>query len=448
MPFKELWSSLTDGRKFLHSCLFFKEHVGAPLIIASLAGIFTVIAGFDYINGSKYGYGNKYTEAWETMAPMAVSMVGITSLTPVFRIALTPFIAPIFGIMQSHQAMFAGAILDPAMGGYPLAVKLAPESYPIAMYSVILGSMLGATICFNIPVGLSMIRPNHHIFFAYGTLVGILSVPFGTVIGGLIMSAGPFAIPLADVFKNLIPIFVITVLLSVSLYFFPFGTLRGFMHFSGAITFLMTFGALLAIFEEMTKIEFPLWSTMVDDDGENVLMTILAVVAEIAMVLTGTIPLVHFIISMVGPFMGRAARKIGLTEIDAGGLVASLPSALPMFGMFDDMSYKGMVFNAAFEVGAAYALGDHLAYLGSVEPELIVPLIIGKMLGALIALVMCIFIGDFFVKKGLEALGETASAAGQEPEVRHRLSHDGRHGSGSEMELEGELLDCAAETSM
>jgi ethanolamine transporter len=144
---------------------------------------------------------------------------------------------------------------------------------------------------------------------------------------------------------------------------------------------------------------------MVDDDGENTLMTILAVVAEIAMVLTGTIPLVHFVISMVGPFMGRAAKKIGLTEIDAGGLVASLPSALPMFGMFDDMSYKGMVFNGAFEVGAAYALGDHLAYLGSVQPDMIVPVITGKLVGAIVSVILCIFAADFFVRKGMEALG-------------------------------------------
>jgi ethanolamine transporter len=301
--------------------------------------------------------------------------------------------------------MFAGAILDPAMGGYPLAVKLAPDAEAYGMYSVVLGSMLGATICFNIPVGLSMIKQDHRIFFAYGTLIGIVSVPFGTVIGGLMMSTTHFDIPIASVFKLMLPIFIITVLLAISLYRFPFGTLRGFMHVSGAITFLMTFGALLAIFQEQSKIEFPLWRTMIDDEGENTLRTILAVVAEIAMVLTGTIPLVHFIISMVGPFMGRAARKIGLTEIDAGGLVASLPSALPMFGMFDDMTYKGMVFNAAFEVGAAYALGDHLAYLGSMQPDMIVPVITGKLVGAFVSLILCIFAADFFVRKGKEALG-------------------------------------------
>jgi ethanolamine transporter len=382
MSFRELADHLLDGETFVKSCREFKANIGAPLIVASIAGVFTAIAGLDYINGNKYGYGNKYTEAWETLAPMAISMVGITSLTPVMRIFLTPFIGPVFELLRSHPTMFAGCLLDPATGGFPLAVKLSPENYALAMYSVILGSMLGATICFNIPVGLGMIRSENSIFFAYGTLVGILTVPFGCVVGGFSMSLSPFTLSIKDAIENLIPIFVVTVVLSVSLYFFPFGTLHGFMHFSGAINFLMTFGAVVAIFQEQTSIRFPLWGTMVDDDGDNQLLTVLSVISEIAMVLTGTIPMVHFVTSMIGPCLAKVAAKIGLKEIDAAGLVAALPSALPMFGMFDEMTNKGMVFNAAFEVGAAFALGDHLAYLGSVERGLIVPLLLGKFFAA------------------------------------------------------------------
>jgi ethanolamine transporter EutH len=51
------------------------------------------------------------------------------------------------------------------------------------MYSVVLGSMLGPTISFNISVGLLMMRDGHRICFAYGTLVG-------TVVGGLATSSG------------------------------------------------------------------------------------------------------------------------------------------------------------------------------------------------------------------------------------------------------------------
>jgi ethanolamine transporter len=256
-----------------------------------------------------------------------------------------------------------------------------------------------------------MIQAENSIFFAYGTLVGILTVPFGCIVGGLLMAVTPFDLPVKDVLENLIPIFVITVFLSLSLYFFPFGTLHGFMHFSGAINFLMTFGAIVAIFQEQTSIRLPLWGTMVDDDGDNQLLTILSVVAEIAMVLTGTIPMVHFVTSMIGPCLARVASKIGLKEIDAAGLVATLPSALPMFGMFDEMTNKGMIFNAAFEVGAAYALGDHLAYLGSVERGMIVPLILGKLFAAALSVVLCIFTADFFVRKALESRGDTPPVA-------------------------------------
>jgi ethanolamine transporter len=303
--------------------------------------------------------------------------------------------------------MFAGCLLDPATGGFPLAGKLAPANYPLAVYSVILGSMLGATICFNIPVGLGMIQAENSIFFAYGTLVGILTVPFGCVVGGFAMLLTPFKLPVPETLQNLIPIFIITVFLSFSLYFFPFGTLRGFMHFSGAINFLMTFGAIVAIFQEQTSMKLPLWGTMIDDGGDNELLTILAVVSEIAMVLTGTIPMVHFVTSMIGPCLARVASKIGLKEIDAAGLVAALPSALPMFGLFDQMTNKGMIFNAAFEVGSAYTLGDHLAYLGSVERGMIAPLITAKLFAGFLSIILCVFTGDFFVRKALESRGDS-----------------------------------------
>lgn len=302
--------------------------------------------------------------------------------------------------------MFAGCLLDPATGGFPLAVKLSPESYPLAMYSVILGSMLGATICFNIPVGLGMIKAENSIFFAYGTLIGILTVPFGCVVGGFAMALTPFDLSAQAALENLIPIFIVSLLLALSLYFFPFGTLRGFMHFSGAINFLMTFGAVMAIFQEQTSMRLPLWGMMVDDDGDNQLLTVLEVISEIAMVLTGTIPMVHFVTSMIGPCLAKVAAKVGLKEVDAAGLVASLPSSLPMFGMFDEMTNKGMVFNAAFEAGAAFSLGDHLAYLGSVERRMIVPMLLGKFFAGALAIVLCIFTADFFVRKGLESRGD------------------------------------------
>jgi ethanolamine transporter len=408
MTFAELRDYLLDGRTFVESCRYIKDHSDAPLVIACAAAIFTVVSGFDYINGNKFGYGEQYSEAWKALPPLALSMIGITCLTPIFRIVLTPIFAPVFRALLSHPAMLAGVLLAPDMGGYPLAVRLADGDLSQSMFSVILGSMLGATIVFTIPVGLSIIDQTNTIFFAYGTLLGILAIPFGCIVGGFAMAVTTFSISTINIFKDLIPIFVIMVLLALALYFFPFATLRGFMHFSQAISFLMTFGALLAIFQEQTHLRLPLWSTMVDDAGENSLQTVLLTVSQIAMMLTGIIPLVHFVITLVGPYLARLVRKIGLTRVDASGIVASLASVLPMLGMFDKMTHKGMIFNAAFEVGAAFSLGDHLAYMGSVRPDMIVPMLVGKITAGIVSIGLSVFAADFLAGKGEELLKERA----------------------------------------
>jgi ethanolamine transporter len=75
-----------------------------------------------------------------------------------------------------------------------------------------------------------------------------------------------------------------------------------------------------------------------------------------------------------------------------------------MLGLFDGMTPKGMIFNAAFCVGGAFTFGDHLAYLGSVQPEMIIPVIIGKLAAGIVSIVLCILSADFLSRKGQEAI--------------------------------------------
>jgi ethanolamine transporter EutH len=127
---------------------------------------------------------------------------------------------------------------------------------------------------------------------------------------------------------------------------------------------------------------------------------------------------------MAGPSLAKAAAKVGLKEINASGLVAALPSSLPMFGMFDQMASKEMVFDAAFEVGAARSPGGHLAYLGSVERELIVLMLIAKMFAGVLAIVLCIFTADFSVRKGMESRGDKPGQPQEErdePKQQHPM---------------------------
>jgi ethanolamine transporter EutH len=89
--------------------------------------------------------------------------------------------------------------------------------------------------------------------------------------------------------------------------------------------------------------------------------------------------------------------------MDISGMVAALATALPMYSMYGDMTPKGMIVNAAFGVGASWALGDHLSYLAPVQGDMVIPMIVGKLTAGAIAILLCLWCANFFVKKGVQA---------------------------------------------
>ena len=51
-----------------------------------------------------------------------------------------------------------------------------------------------------------------------------------------------------------------------------------------------------------------------------------------------------------------------------------------------DMDNKGKVINVTFSACAAFALGDHLGFCAGVEPDLIAPMVIAKLVGGILAI--------------------------------------------------------------
>ena len=402
--FDEFIDHITNGTVFIESCKQYGRNISAPLIITTISSCFMVFAGFDYLNNNRFGYGEKYYEAWNAMPALALAMVGISTLTPVLRIVLKPIVSPIYEGLGAHPSMFAGTLLACDMGAYPFAMSLAGEdNVPVALYSgLVLGSMLGATIVFIIPVGMKLIPKERHVYFAYGILIGVLSIPFGCFAGGASMAATPYDLPIIDVLKNIVPVVILCVAIGICLFVFPRGTLVGFFVFSKIINFLMLFGTVLGIFQDKVTIKFPLFDTMVDpdkNDGENALYAALLAVGQIAIVLAGTIPMVHFIITVFGKYLAKLGRFIGMNEIDSSLLVSSLASVIPTDEKFSEMSEVGMIVNSAFQVGAGFVFGDHLGYIGAVQSDMIVPMIVGKLTSGILSVILAAFTAKFFIRK-------------------------------------------------
>lgn len=351
-------------------------------IIIYIMAIFMVIGVIDKILGNKFGYGEKFEEGIMAMGTLTLSMVGIISLAPVLANILNPIVVPVYKALGADPAMFAGTLLACDMGGYSLAESLAENPDIIPFAGLILGSMMGATIVFTIPVGLGIIQKEDHSFLAKGILAGIITIPIGSFVGGLLTG-----LDVGTVVKNIIPIILVAVIIALALKFAQNQIIKGFIYFGKFVTAMSLVGLAAIIVETLTE------SKIVLIKGLAPLSAGVETVGAIAIVLAGAYPLVHFITKVFQKPLMKVGSLIGIGEVSAAGMVATLANNIPMFGMLKDMDDRGKVVNVAFSVSAAFVFGDHLGFVAGVDKDTIVAMIVGKLVAGITAvMVACVLV--------------------------------------------------------
>ncbi len=341
-------------------------------IIVYIMVLFMALGAVDRIIGNRFGLGEKFEEGIIAMGSLALSMIGIICLAPVLAGLLRPVVVPLYSFLGADPAMFAGTILANDMGGAPLAKELALTPEAGQFGGLIVGSMLGPTVVFTIPVALGIIRPEDQEFLARGVLAGVITIPIGGLVGGL--AAG---FPLMMVLKNLIPIVLIAVLIALGLAFIPNGMVKGFQVFGRFVIIVITVGLAAAIVEALTGI------TLIP--GMNPIEEGYATVGGIAIVLAGAFPLVFVITKVFRKPLMKLGHLLGMNDIAAAGLVATLANNIPMFQMMGDMDRRGKIINVAFAVSAAFVFGDHLGFTAGFDAAMIFPMIVGKLVGGVTA---------------------------------------------------------------
>ena len=108
-------------------------------------------------------------------------------------------------------------------------------------------------------------------------------------------------------------------------------------------------------------------------------------VGDIAVVLAGAVPLVYVITKVFRKPLMKLGHLLGMNDMAAAGLVATLANNIPMFGMMKDMDHRGKVINVAFAVSAAFVFGDHLGFTAGFDSSMIFPMIVGKLVGGVSA---------------------------------------------------------------
>lgn len=250
---------------------------------------------------------------------------------------------------------------------------------------LIVASMMGVTIVFTIPVALGIIEKADHEFLALGVLSGMITIPLGA------FCAGVFAgFDLKMILINLLPILILAVVIAFGLWMIPRLMIRFFGYFGKFITAIITLSAAVVIVETLTSI--------VIIPGMAPISESLKIIGSITIILVGAYPLVYTITTIFKKYLLVAGKKLKINDKAAAGLITSLANNIPMFSMFKEMDDRGKVVNVAFAVSAAFVLGDHLGFTASVARDMILPVIGGKLIGGLTAIVVAIFVYRVYLK--------------------------------------------------
>ena len=348
-------------------------------VLIAVMAAFAVLGAIDRILGNRFGMGQEFENGILAMGSLALAMVGIVSLAPVLAAVLKPVVVPIYTFLGADPAMFAGTILANDMGGGALAAEMTADPQAALLGGVLTGAMLGATIVFTIPVAMGILEERDRPAMAKGILCGIVTIPLGVLAGGL--TAG---FPVGMVLRNLIPIVLIAALIALGLWRAEKAMVKGFAVFGKCVVIVVTIGLAAAIVEELTG--------FVLIPGMAPISEGFATVDAIAIVLAGAFPLVFVITKLLRKPLLALGRRLGINDAAAAGLIASLANSIAAFGMVKDMNQRGKVINIAFAVSAAFVFGDHLGFTAGFAPEMIGPMIVGKLVGGISAVAVAMWL--------------------------------------------------------
>ena len=372
--------------------------------------------------------GNQFIEGIYSIGPIFLSVAGIYASIPYISWFVETVFGPVFGLVGADPALASTTIVATDMGGYQAADAIAAtrESWIMAMYT---GFMAGATIVYSLPIGLRMVDAQDHKYLALGMMCGFVSIPFGVLVASAVtMFSNPMirefissdadatyqlAIPVGPMFANLIPITIICVLIAIGLKVIPNGMIKGFTVFGRFIDYAARTVLMISIIEYFTglfSMAFggwgfePLVAYGVYDPETGALTDAylsqsIEVVGSIGMMLAGAFPMVYLIKTYLAKPLGRIGAFFGLSDLAVSGILATSANALALFPMVKDMEPLDKVKVLAYCVCGSFIIGDHLSFCATYQPTVIAPLLLGKFVAAILAIV---FVRWLAKKKTLE----------------------------------------------
>lgn len=352
-----------------------------PLIFILL--IFACLGFFDKIFSLHLGLAESFDQGLSSIAPLSISIVGICSVGVTWIEQHLDLLLPLLRRLPFDPTLLIGALLAPDIGGFSICAQLTSNHNLLLVNGVVLTSILGQTISFQLPIFLSSIPSNAHAQLMKGCLIGITLVPLG-----LLVSAVLSGLSLPLLLSECIPIGALCLLIFLGLVFFPKYILAVFSGIARSIQIISGILLLLAIL----GIFIPALAYASPTSVCEAVFTCF----KIAIIVSGSLVLSELVLKYGKKGIKKLSLILGINETAVIGLLLSCATSLAMVPLYSQMDEKGKCINAAFSVSGAFFLGGQLGYIASMTDSRSVTIyLITKILCG----VLSIFIVQFLTKK-------------------------------------------------
>lgn len=344
-------------------------------VITIVVLLFSLISAVDWLFGNKIGIGKEFEKAFTLFCPMALSMLGMIVIAPAIGVWLTPVFEGFYDFFGIDPSIIPASLFANDMGGMSLAQTIC-KSENIGNYNAfIVSSMMGCVISFTIPFSLGIVKQHQHKELFFGLLCGIVTIPIGSFVAGLICELNPISLLI-----NLLPLIIIAVIISLALIFFQKICIKCFSVFGYFMKTLAIIGLVCSIFTFLTKIRI----SSHFDTLENAAF----ICVNACVTLSGALPLMFIVEKILNKPLNRIGSKIGINGVSALAFLGSLVTNASTFGLIDKMDKKGSILNSAFAVSASFVFGSHLAFTMAYDTEYVIPMIVGKLVSGVCAVII------------------------------------------------------------
>ena len=337
--------------------------------------LFSFLGALDYIIGNKFGIGEEFKKAFSLFCPMALSMLGMIVVAPQIGVWLMPVFDKFYEVFHIDPSIIPASLFANDMGGTSLAQAIYKTEQMGDFNGFVVSSMMGAVVSYTIPFSIGVVKRDQQYQLFFGLLCGIITIPVGCFVAGLVCKLNPLAL-----LANLLPLILLSVIIGTALILVPGICIKCFCVFGLLMRTVSAIGLVCAVFTFLTKSKiFPAFDTF--ENGAFIC-------ANACVTLSGMMPLMFIVSRLLDKPLNRLGQRVGINGVSMLSFLACLATNTTIFGVMDKMDKKGAVLNSAFAVSAAFVFGGHLAFTMAFDSTYVVPMIVGKLVSGVCAVAL------------------------------------------------------------